>query len=281
MKKFKKVYIEITNKCNLNCSFCSKVKRKQENISLEKFEHILKQLNRYTDYIYLHVKGEPLLHPDFKKLLVISKKYNKQVNITTNGSLLKYRVSDIINSKVVRQINISMQSLTNDKYLNDILESVSLILKSTNIQIVLRFWALENNTFSKVEETTINKIIDFFKLDLCIYNDIKNKNNIKLLNRLYLNKEKLFEWPNLNNKFYCERSTCYGLRNQLAILVDGTVVPCCLDSDGIINLGNIFNTNFDDIIGQERVKNIIDNFQNNKISEELCKHCSYRTRFKK
>ena len=37
MKKYKKIYIEITNNCNLNCSFCSKVNRAKRNMTLDEY----------------------------------------------------------------------------------------------------------------------------------------------------------------------------------------------------------------------------------------------------
>lgn len=276
MKKFKKIYIEITNKCNLNCSFCSKSNKVKKEMNINEFEHIIKEIDDYTDYLYLHVKGEPLLHSNFLDILKICKKYHKQVNITTNGTLLKSRVDDIISSNTVRQINISMQSMTNDKYLIDILDSVDYLLNNTNIQIVLRFWALENNQFSNLQTNIIKKIINYFNLEDKILKDIKNKNNITLKSHLYINKESLFIWPSLENDYYNEIGTCYGLKTHLGILVDGTVVPCCLDSEGVINLGNIFENSFKDIINSKRSKDIIIGFNNNKVCEQLCKKCSFK-----
>lgn len=276
MKKFKKIYIEITNKCNLNCSFCSKSNKKKKEMSTIEFENVLKKIDAYADYIYLHVKGEPLLHSHFNDILTLSKKYHKQVNITTNGTLLKSKLFDIVNSNVVRQINISMQSMVNENYLNDILESIKYILSNSNIQIVLRFWALENNQFSNLQKDIIMKIIKYFKLDANIIKDIKEKNNITLCNRLYLNKESLFVWPSLENDYYNEVGKCYGLKTHVGILADGTVVPCCLDSEGIIALGNIFNENFDHIINSKRSQDMIKNFNNNKVCELLCKKCSFK-----
>ena len=276
MKKFKKIYIEVTNKCNLNCSFCSKSNKKKEEMSITLFENVLKKIDVYTDYIYLHVKGEPLLHSHFKDILSLSKKYHKQVNITTNGTLLKSRLDDIVNSNIVRQINISMQSMINEDYLSDILESVEYILNNSNIQVVLRFWALENNQFSSLQKDIIMKIIKYFKLDVNIIKDIQEKNNITLCNRLYLNKESLFVWPSLENDYYNDIGKCYGLKTHIGILSDGTVVPCCLDSEGIINLGNIFNENLDDIINSDRSQNMIKGFNNNKVCELLCKKCSFK-----
>ncbi len=278
MKKFKKIYIEITNKCNLNCSFCSKSKKKRKEMSITEFEHIIKEIDHYTDYLYLHVKGEPLLHTQFLDILKICKKYNKQVNITTNATLLKLRLDDIINSNIIRQINISIQSMNDLKYLIDVLDSVNCLLNNTNIQIVLRFWALENNQFSSLQNDIIEKIIEYFKLEHNILKDIKEKNNITLKNRLYLNKESLFVWPTLENDYYNEVGKCYGLKTHIGILADGTVVPCCLDSEGIINLGNIFERSFNEIISSKRCQDIITGFNNNKVCEELCKKCSFKNK---
>lgn len=276
MKKFKKIYIEITNKCNLNCSFCSKSNKIKKEMSLTEFEHIIKEIDDYTDYLYLHVKGEPLLHSKFFDILKICKKYHKQVNITTNGTLLKNRLDDIVSSNTVRQINISLQSMNNLRYLDNVLDSVNYLLNNTDIQIVLRFWALENNQFTNLQSDIIEKIITYFNLEQTILKDIKDKNNITLKNRLYLNKESLFLWPSLENDYYNEVGKCYGLKTHLGILSDGTVVPCCLDSEGIIDLGNIFENSFKDIINSKRCQNMIINFNNNKVCEELCKKCSFK-----
>ncbi len=274
MKKFKKIYVEITNICNLNCSFCVKDNLIKQEMKLDKFEYILKQINNYTDYIYLHVKGEPLLHSDFNGILKLCTKYNKKVNITTNGTLLKKRLNDIINSNV-RQINISMQSLTDLEVLNDILDSAKILLEQTNIEIVFRFWALNHN-MDNFNLQIINKIITYFDLQN-IKDKIMSEKNITLSKHLYLNKDVQFEWPKIKaNK---TNGTCYGLRTHLGILVDGTIIPCCLDSCGVVNLGNIFKETLDNIMKKERVRKMILGFQNRRIEEPLCLSCSYKNRF--
>ena len=119
MKKFKKIYVEITNICNLNCPFCSKDNNKLKEMTKEEFEYILKKINNYTDYLYLHVKGEPLLHSKLNEIIELCDKYHKKVNITTNGTLLKDNLEIM---KKVRQINISLHSLLDKEKLFDILK---------------------------------------------------------------------------------------------------------------------------------------------------------------
>lgn len=259
MKKFKKIYVEITNICNLNCSFCSKDNKEKREMTLKEFEYILKQINNYTDYLYLHVKGEPLLHSKLKEIIDLCKKYHKQINITTNGTLLKQKLNIL---EDVRQINISLHSLIDKNKLNDILKCGD-YLSEKGVQVVYRFWTNNNNDLIKT-------ILDYYN-----YNK-ELSNNMKLKDNLYLNKSFEFIWPNLDNDFISDNGYCKGLITHIGILVDGTVIPCCLDSSGIINLGNIYKENLNDILNKERTKQIINGFKNNKLIEELCQKCDFR-----
>lgn len=280
MKKFKSIYVEITNICNLNCSFCSDDNLDKKSMSLDEFKHILNEINDYTDYIYLHVKGEPLLHPDLEEILNLCEKYNKKVNLTTNGTLLKKNIDILKKSQALRQINISLHSENNkEQYLDEIFDSV--IQLSENIIIVYRFWTLKNLKLNDKSTEIVEKIIKKYNLSTEIVDKIYNCENIKIANSTYISKDNLFVWPDLNNNYYQEQGYCQGLKTHIAILVDGTVIPCCLDSKGIIKLGNIFQEKFSDILEKEKTKRIRNNFNNRKCIEELCKHCSFKERFDK
>ena len=264
MKKFKKIYVEITNICNLKCSFCSKDNRLKKEMSLNEVEEVLKKINNYTDYLYLHVKGEPLIHSKFNEILKLCQKHNKKVNITTNGTLLKNRLDNILNSSV-RQVNISLQSVINLDCVEDIIKCGDLLGKN-NIQVVYRLWVdnkYQNNMLKLLEKH---------------YNVKIEEENVKLNNNIYFNKDKEFIWPSLENNIIREEGTCYGTRTHIGILSDGTIIPCCLDSSGIINLGNIFEDDLQDVINSKRFKDMKENFQNNKICEELCKKCGFSKR---
>ena len=263
MKRFKKIYVEITNICNLNCSFCSKDKRTKKELTLEEFEIILKKIDNYTDYLYLHVKGEPLLHSKFEGILNLCKKYNKKVNITTNGTLLNKQIDILLNS-CVRQVNISLHGFIKDD-INDILKC-SKLLSDKGIYVVFRFWVYNNK-----QNKLIDEISKYFNVELD--NDF---NNIKVIDNVYINKDEEFIWPSLANKFEREKGTCLGLKTHIAILSNGTVVPCCLDSSGVINLGNIFEEDLDIILNKDRTKKIINSFNNNKLCEKLCQKCGFK-----
>lgn len=284
MKKFKRVYIEITNICNKNCSFCSKSSKQKKYMSLDEFEHILKEIKPFTNYIYLHVKGEPLIHPNFNEILKLCSKYNINVNITTNGTLLQKRTQEIINNPCIRQLNISLHSFeqeNSDQYLNSVLNSITDIQKKRDLIVVYRFWALQNLKLNKSNMSLLNKINEYYHLDKEIIQKIETEKNIKIKNNIYINKHELFEWPNLKSTDPETCGFCYGLSTQIAILVDGTTVPCCLDSEGIINLGNIFNDSFESIIYSSRAQKILKSFRQGKIVEELCQKCKYRRMLKR
>lgn len=276
---FKKVYVEITNRCNLDCSFCSKDKREKHEMTLEEFEHVLTEIKTVTKYIYLHVKGEPLLHSKLKEILHLCKKNNMIVNVTTNGLLLNHTKDIIIKSEVVRQINISLNSCERiedkDNYAKIIANATNEFLKNSNIIVVYRFWALNDKNLDNNYLTLLNKILSLIDVKNLDINDNQTR-DIKIKNNLYLSLFDKFNWPSLEDKLLSEIGTCYGLKTHIAILSDGTVVPCCLDSDGKINLGNIFDESLSKILSSKKVSSIIENFNNNKVIESLCKKCNYR-----
>ncbi len=275
MKKYKKIYIEITNICNLNCSFCSKDNRVKKSLSKEEFEEIIKKVNDYTDYVYLHVKGEPLLHDDLESILDICLKYNKQVNITTNGVFIDKKV-DILNHPAVRQINISLHSENNKpNYLEDIHKSVE---KLRDKIVIFRYWTLESDKLDEKSTKIVENLKEYYNLSPDVVQKLEKEKHVKLRDNLYVDKAIEFVWPSLDNDYFNEKGTCYALKDQLAILSDGTVVPCCLDSSGVIKLGNIFESDMETIINSKRYQDMLLGFRNRCVNEELCKKCSFKDR---
>ena len=265
MKKYKKVYIEITNRCNLSCDFCIKNKRPIKDISIEEFKEVLTKLKPLTDYLYFHILGEPLIHPKINELIDIASKDFK-INITTNG----YFINKIKDNKNIRQINISLHSFDDkykiplDKYLENIIDSIESLINN-NTYISLRLW---------VKTKYYNDIINYLNNKYNCNINIEN-NSYKIKDNLYINESKEFIWPDLNNNYYNESGTCYALIDHFGILVDGTIIPCCLDTLGTINLGNIYKDNLNDILNASRCNNMIKGFKCNKKEEELCKHCNF------
>ena len=289
MKKFKKVYIEITNVCNLKCNFCPKTYRQPKYMSIEEFKYIISQVKEFTDYIYLHIKGEPLLHPNLSDFLDIAYKNDIHVNITTNGVLVKKNKGVLLSKPSIRQLNISLHSLEQNEWIDDKQEYMDNIFdfideaKNSNLIIALRLWNLSHDGENNIAKNKyiLDSLEERLKLDYSILDEFSKKRGIKIGERLYLNEDIEFSWPALDSDFYDEQGFCYGLRDQLGILVDGTVIPCCLDGEGKINLGNIFDSKLHDILASDRVQNIYDSFSNRCAVEELCRRCGYKNKFNK
>ena len=290
MKKFKKFYIEITNICNLSCNFCPQTSRVPEFMSIETFSKILDQIKPHTDYIYFHVKGEPLLHPKLNYFLDLSYKKGFKVNITTNGTLIKNVRDKIILSPSLRQINFSLHSFdgnngasNKNEYINNIISFVKESIDKSDTLFSLRLWNLDKsnttNLKTKKNSDLLSIIENAFNLSYKIEEKIVPGKGIKICNKVYLNQDYEFQWPDLKVTEDTSPGFCYGLRNQVAILVDGTVVPCCLDGEGIINLGNIHETNFSEIVENKRATNLINCFSRREVVEELCRKCGCRKKF--
>lgn len=248
-------------------------------MSLDQFEHVINEIKPYTEYVYLHVKGEPLLHPKLEEILKICDSNKIQANITTNGTLLKQKQKILINSNCIRQINVSLHSENKiSTYFGDIFSACKNLSPKTYISY--RLWTLKDYKLDEKSTEVVNKIANTYNLSPNIVDKLKNESQIKIDFHTFVNKDNLFDWPNLNNT-KSTHNFCHGLTTHFGILVDGTVIPCCLDGEGLINLGNIFEEKLSDILESERVKNIIKSFQNNKCSEELCAKCNFKNRFKR
>lgn len=259
---FKKIYVEITNDCNLTCSFCPRNNRKKEYITISKFKKLLDKLNGHTKYLYFHIMGEPLLHKDIDELINIASKYF-YINITTNGYLIK----KIANNTNIRQINISLHSFNPkygkslDYYLNEIFTVCDkLVLNGTYINY--RLW-----TDFVDKKEVINKLKNKYQANI-------KEEHIKLSKNIFLDFDETFTWAILS-KEENSSGTCMVTRSHIGILVDGTVVPCCLDNNGIINLGNIYKNELDDIINGDLFKKISKGFLKNVKVHELCKRCTF------
>lgn len=289
MKTFKKVYIEITSVCNLACSFCPPTERAKGLIKVEQFNKILDEIRPHTKYIYLHVKGEPLLHPRIHQLLDAAHEKGFKVNITTNGTLIKKNREKLLGKPALRQINFSLHSFdghegseNREKYLGDILEFVREASKFNTI-ISYRLWNLQQDHVSDLaarrNRETLDIIENEYNLDFRIEEKVQPGKGVKIANNIYLNQDHEFRWPSLLAPEDEGKGFCHALRSQAAILVDGTVVPCCLDGEGVINLGNVHEQSFSEIVEGERANNIVEGFSRREAVEELCRKCGYRQKF--
>ena len=273
---YSRVYVEITNICNMNCSFCHGHSRKSRMMTLDEFKGILDQLSNCTEYIYYHLMGEPLTHPDLPLFIQASNDKGFKSIITTNGTLLAKRSDELLASGL-HKISISLHSFEENntqkhfEYLSQVAEFADKASKQ-GIITVFRFWNKD------CDDGKNDNALEFLKSKLS-GEWSSNPRGVKIHDRLYIEWGDRFGWPDKNAPIQSENVFCYGMRDHFGILSDGTVVPCCLDSDGVINLGNVFKENIADILEKYRAKAIKNGFDRRIATEDLCRRCPYAQRF--
>jgi len=255
----------------------------------ELFAKLIPQLKPLTYALCLHVMGEPLHHPNLKKLLDICAVHEMKVSIVTNGTLLDETHQQNLLHLAVIQINFSLQSFEsnfpdadNSTYLNNIFAFVErTFTERPDMHINLRLWnsgdfkqSLDQNS------STVDKIRKFFDIPHEVIDSLSPRGN-RLKGDLYLNFADRFDWPTLELPFQSDHGTCPALKNQFGILSDGTVTPCCLDKDGVVNLGNSNRQSIEEILNSERAMNMANGFKRQKLVEPLCQHCTFNKRFTK
>ena len=278
-----RVYIEITNRCNLACAFCHGTKRPLGTMPPEDFRRIAKKLRGETSYQYLHVLGEPLLHPQLKELLAVAGELGFRVCLVTNGTLLHKRREELLAAKSLHKVSVSLHSFEGNggagdlpAYLQQVWE-VCLPLSERGVLCALRLW-------NEGTAPRLNGAVEAF-LSQRIGRDVESlprdaRGNRTLRPNLFLERAERFGWPDLNAP-ESGANFCHGFSRQLAVLWDGTVTPCCLDSEGDIPLGNLLSQPLEEILQGERAAAMAAGFAARKPTEELCRRCGYARRFLK
>ena len=273
MKRFNKIYLEISNRCNLRCTFCPGTKRSPRTMSLEEFSSLLPKLRPFTDYLYFHLMGEPLCHPQLAEFLALAGKAGFKVILTTNGTLLRRCQDVLLRAEGLYKVNVSLHAFeANDlavpfsEYLADCFAFGK--AAEGKITVSYRLW---NQGGSDDRNGEILRMMEeYFPHP---WKD--EKLGPRIGNRIYLQHGDKFDWPDLSAPEGDSQVSCYGLKDQLGVLCDGTVVPCCLDHEGDIPLGNLFTDELEYILETPRAQAILCGFANGCAVEELCRKCGY------
>lgn len=277
MKRFNKIYVEISNICNLRCHFCPGTRREKRAMTEEEFRALLPKLRPWTDYLYFHLMGEPLCHPKLETFLDLAAEAGFRVILTTNGTLVEKRQELLLRSPALHKVNISLHAFE----ANDLTMPFDAYLRQCfafgraaagKKLVVYRLWNaggedLKNQEILAAMEEAFPKPWQ------------TERRGTRIGNRVYLEMGEKFDWPDLTAPEGSHRVFCYGLRDQLGVLADGTVVPCCLDHEGDLALGNLLEQSMEEILSGPRARAIHEGFCNRQAAEELCRKCGYARRF--
>ena len=286
--KFYRIYIELTNVCGLSCSFCPTKELPSKEMNLDFFESVISQAKKYTNEIACHVVGDPLTQSNLHAYLDIIHKHGLKAMLTTSGYFLKKHSYDTLFHPCVKQINISLNSfnkndtsLTFEQYITPVLSLCEEKLKrEENLFINLRVWNLDEMMSERsFNETLFSRLSETFGTSLSLESIYRERpKSIRLDSKILVHFDNYFEWPSLKNINY-GNGTCQGLQSHVAILASGKVVPCCLDCDGIIELGDLHEDSLESILKAKRAVSMVAGFKEGKAVEELCQKCSYKDRF--
>ena len=283
-KTIERAYVEIGNICNMKCSFCPGTGRAPRRMSTEEFKHVAESLVGIAKQLYLHVMGEPLLHPELSEILSIAGDLGFEVSITTNGTLLS-KFGDILiaHSDVIHKVSISLHAheansinLSASEYLDSVI-SFARAFAAKDKNVVLRLWNLD--TAERCGKNSKNaEILEKLHTE---YPEVwqKRYSGYRLSYRTFLELDGIFTWPVESEEPPTDIGKCHGLLHQIAILADGTVVPCCLDSEGAIALGNVFRQTMPEILSSALATEIREGFLAGRMVHPVCKTCSYARRF--
>lgn len=271
---YNKAYIEITNVCNLSCDFCPKTKRPPRSMTTEEFSFVLDEVLPLTKYIYLHVVGEPTTHPQFEKIVEIGVKKGGKITVTTNGTKMD-RLFFAVKDCPIYKVNVSLtmtggNDIDVEKYIKSV-AAYSLELIRLGVIVVLRLWNKGGNDGKNAEVLTLLRT--YFG-DFC-FND---SGSVKIRENLYIEGNDFFRWKREDEK---EKGFCMALKDQFGVLSDGVVVPCCIDNDGEIALGNVFEERLEKILSSKRATRLREGLKNRRLVENRCVHCGFNDKFDK
>ena len=275
--RFRKVYLEISNICNLSCSFCPGTRRQKKAMTEAELSLLLPKLRPYTDYLYFHLMGEPLCHPRLGTFLELAHCHGFRVILTTNGTLLSKKQALLLSSPGLHKVNISLHAFeANDlsvpfkDYLRDCFE----FGKAAEGKVLISYRLWNNHGQDQKNCEILETLEQYFPKPW-----VTERHGIRIGGRVYLEHGDKFDWPDLSAPDGGTGVFCHGLRDQIGVLCDGTVVPCCLDHEGDLALGNLFDRSMDEILESDRAKAIYEGFSRRQAAEELCRKCGYARRF--
>lgn len=270
-KPFRRIFIEITNHCNLTCGFCAHSARPKISMTPRFFEHALNQAAPLAGQLSLHVLGEPFTHPDFPRLLALCSERGVKINLVTNGTLLCRFGADLFRAPCLRQVSISLHALgglapgAREAALADIIRFCK--TRSEKIIASLRLRGDQAGEFEQAVKTR------FFS-EFGISEPKFERGAVKLAAGVYFNTGGLFDWPGTANA-NTRKQACLGLRHNCAILSDGRVTPCCADFDGHMTLGTIAQTPLADIVNSPAAQALRAALASAETLPPFCRGCGF------
>jgi len=228
------VGVETTNHCNLKCITCpthERMKRRRGYMSEDVYKEVLRQLDCGSTKgnplsVGLSNWGEPLLHPSIIDYINMASTRSFRTSLVTNGTLLNRDLSKRLMDSGLDELTFSIDGV--GKAYEDI----------RGIPY--------NNIKNKIDEFLSIKETVGWKGSVRIRTVVCESNSSAF-------KEIYDEWKGHGIEFSIQREVlwkdaerndpCEFIKSTIVVLWNGDIVPCCVDYDGELNLGNVMTDN--------------------------------------
>lgn len=286
-KMIDRCYIEITNTCNLDCHFCPKHHRARRQLSAEEFDLLTDKVRGKVCFLYFHLMGEPLLHPLLPQFITMAREKGFKTVLTSNGTLL-HRAMNLLDTQkdknfldalphknlidaLPHKVQLSLHSHESNArgelsiYMQEVMQfATQAAAKGTCV--VLRLW--NQGGMDKENEQVMDYIAEYVPRPWK-----ERPDGYRICDNLYLEFDRKFEWPSGEASSIKREVFCKALIKQIGVLSDGSLVPCCLDHNGDVVLGNLFHQSLEEILSSPRAQAMIEGFQHHTATEALCQNC--------
>lgn len=272
-------YIEITNVCNLSCDFCPKHNRKARHLSAEEFDLITDKLQGRATFLYFHLMGEPMLHPLLPQFVRMARAKGFKTVLTSNGTLPEKAM--VLLDSLPHKVQLSLHSHAGNGR-EDLADYVDRVMQfatraaEKGTCVVLRLW--NQGGHDDVNEELVRLLEQYVSRPWR-----ERPDGFRMCDNLYLEFDRKFQWPEAESNETDQQEAsqshdrrevyCKALIKQIGVLADGTLVPCCLDHNGDVSLGNLFTQSLDEILASERAVAMLDGFERHYATEALCRNC--------
>jgi len=313
------IFIEITNYCNMGCSFCPSPILERPRLFMDEnlFYKIIDEIKKekITDTVYFHLMGEPLLHPKVFDFMKYTFNNGFKIILVSNISSIRTRRMEI--RSILQYVNylvISLQSFDEESFKEkktekisfeeyiDLIKNVISTKYANNFKVRISIQIIENskvkfkNYLRDIRLLSNNSELKQFmdKYFTSFFKTIANKYqlNHKPMEAQKLNYKNFYyqpfdnvsistravtTWANNMNESNKIRPAivgkCDALHKQIGILANGEVVPCCLDYDGNIVLGNCQVDPLTEIMNSGQYQKLKEGFKKGRLYHSYCKKC--------
>lgn len=248
-------------------------------MSVDEFGLVTDRIRDRVSFVYFHLMGEPMLHPLLPQFIRIARDKGFKTVLTSNGTLLD-KAMDLLDS-LPHKVQLSLHSHEGNARGGSLQEYADRVMQfatkaaSQGTCVVLRLW---NQGGKSAENDAIVQMLEQY-----VPRPWRERpDGYRMCDNLYLEFDRKFKWPNDDNRNLESSENreiekpqyfCKALLKQIGVLADGTLVPCCLDHNGDVALGNLFQQSLDEILNSPRAQALVKGFEHHSAVEPLCQNC--------